>query len=123
MVLSTNVTLADILHTLSAPEEYVRRALANMHMAQKDHGPLVLRIGRMGTGQFPHYRFDQREANPILGFTSQVPVQAFNGRNHKALVTEGEEPDILRDEHWSGAGMTYDELAQLLGSIRAKPRR
>ncbi|KKC24874.1 hypothetical protein [Sphingomonas sp. SRS2] len=124
-MLPDGVTLADIAADLSKPERYVRLALANMLAAEKEHGPLALRIGKMGTGQIPHYRLDTVSEIELLdaSLTHHFPVQSFNGRNHLALVTEGEESDILREEHWSQGKMTCLELAELLGQIRAKGRR
>jgi len=124
-MLPDNVTIADIVSDLAKPERYVRLALANMYAAENDCGPLVIRIGKMGTGQVPHYRFDAVEQHEVFDspHTSYMPMHSFNGRNHKPLVPEGEESDILRDEHWSKGTMTRDELAALLGSIRSKGQR
>lgn len=124
-MLAREATLGDVAYTLTKPERYVRRALANMHIAERDHGDLVLRIGVTGSGQIPHYRLDTREVRRIFDTESiaYLAVQAFNGRNHEPLVTEGEEADILREEHWSTASMTREEVANLLGAIRKGPRR
>ena len=124
IILPENATLADIVGGLSKPEHYVRSALANMYVAEKEYGPLVIRIGRMGTGQVPHYRFDQVTERELLEemVASLLPMASFNGRNHKPLVAEGEESEILRNEHWSRGRMTLGELAALLGAIRSKGR-
>lgn len=124
-MLADDVTLADIAGDLTKPESYVRSALENMYAAEKDSGALVIRIGRTGSGQIPHYRFDKMSEYEIFDEKSIIlsPRHSFNGRNHKPLVTEGEEGDILRDEHWSRGTMTREELVQLLGKIRRKKQR
>lgn len=118
MTLANDATLADVAETLLKPDRYVRLALKNMYDCEREYGPVVLRIGRMGTGQIPHYRSDKQDQNLLFDYTMQLPVQSYNGRSHKLLVPEGEEADILRDEHWSRAGMSRNDVAELLGRIR-----
>lgn len=83
-------TISDVRHTLAQPERYVRVVLSNIVGAEREHGPVVVRIGVTGTGQFPHYRLDKRERRELLGseLTAYLPLQAFNGRNHQPLARE-----------------------------------
>lgn len=126
-MLAQNATIADVRHKLAQPERYVRLVLSNIMAAEKEYGPVVVRIGVTGTGQFPHYRIDRREVRQILDseLMAYVALQAFNGRNHLplAMVPEGEEGDILRDEHWSTGDMTREQVMTLLGEIRQKGSR
>ena len=127
-MLARNATIADVRDDLVKPERYVRLVLSNIVAAEREHGPVVVRIGVTGTGQFPHYRIDRRDRHEIFDseLTVDIPFQTINGRNHQplAIVPEGEEADILRDEHWSNGDMTREEVMTLLGEIRRKgPRR
>jgi hypothetical protein len=126
LVLAQTTTISDVRYKLVQPERYVRLVLSNIVAAEKEYGPVVVRIGVTGTGQFPHYRIDRREKREILDseLTAYIALQAFNGRNHQplAMVPEGEEGDILRDEHWSTGDMTREEVMMLLGEIRQKRR-
>lgn len=123
-MLADDATIRDVKHSLLQPERYVRLVLSNIIAAEKEYGPVVVRIGITGTGQLPHYRIDRRSKLEIFDseLVAYVALQAFNGRNHHPLATvpEGEEGDILRDEHWSTAAMTREEVMTLLGEIRKK---
>jgi hypothetical protein len=129
MTLAADVTLADVVaaNTLGSPLEYVRGVLDNLHVATRKHGAVFVRLGRMGTGQYPHYRIDSLEHRPRL-FTEGVDeifmaLEAYNGRNHKPLVREGEEVDILRDEHWSTRGTAYPDVQALFRQVASAGRR
>jgi hypothetical protein len=41
----------------------------------------------------------------------------YHGRNHKEMKTFSNQD--TRDEHWSTRSMTYTDLAELIGSLRA----
>jgi hypothetical protein len=124
--LPPDASLADVARTLLKPDDYVSHAYWNMKRLHDEHGEIVLRIGRMGTGKAPHYRLDKPtrfrlfdEGEETVGF---AVVAAFNGRNHQALVQEGEEPEILRDEHWSTTGSTLQEVEDVFRGIRGLKR-
>jgi hypothetical protein len=130
-VLASNSTIRDVRTDLAQPERYVRLVLANIMASEREHGPVVVRIGITGTGQFPHYRIDRREMREAIDLSIESsrreevhyePIQAFNGRNHKPLanVPDGEEVDVLREEHWSEAAMSREDVMNLLGAIRQK---
>lgn len=125
MALPDGITLADLVCTLDNAENYLRMAFGNMHEVRKEHGEVVLRVGRSGTGQKPHYLIDVASLKRVLGEekVSFLSVASFRGDNHKPYTPEGEEADILRDESWSTGAMTYEEIRTLLGQIREQARQ
>lgn len=122
--LAPNATLADVAGTLLKPDDYVRIAYFKMKELEKEHGPLVLRIGIMGTGKVPHYRFDELSRSVIFDreHIHSIPVAAFNGRNHEPLVPEGEEPDILHERNWSTRGLNFADIEDVFRKIRGITR-
>ena len=83
----------------------------------REHGDVVVRIGRMGGVVAPHYRIERRFPTKSLfgdevrdGFkTRRLPEQ-----KSPAPRPAGEEFDILHDDHWSSRVMGYAEVAELL---------
>ena len=121
-----DATINDVVEKMRRPDEYVRQLLGHMHKLKSESPNLVVRIGVTGRGVAPHYRIDRRSVGtaifgdgPMIEFT---PLAAFHGSSHEPLVPEGEEPDILREEHWSTAHMTFEEVQALLGRLRAARR-
>jgi len=92
----------------------------NLHEVRKEHGDVVLCIGRAGNGRRPNYRVDVTEKRCLFGdeTTRLLVVACFRGDNHKPYTPEGEEADILKDAGWSTGMMTYDEVRALIGQIR-----
>jgi hypothetical protein len=129
MPLATDITLADVVaaHTLGRPLDYVRGVLENLHFATRKHGSVFVRLGITGTGQYPHYRIDSLERRKGVFDDREhdhfMALEAYNGRNHRPLVREGEEVDILRDEHWSTRGMAHPDVQALFRSVAAANRR
>jgi hypothetical protein len=117
-----DAVVEDVLATLANPEEYLRGAFEHLHQCYRERGAAVLRIGIMGRGIVPHYRVEYPHQRPRFFEEGEETdfnvVGAFNGRNHKPLVPEGEEPEILRDEHWSERATTYAKVRELLGQLR-----
>ena len=120
MPLAKDVILTDIPSSLRSPKEYVRRVLENMAGFRREHGAAVVRIGTTGSGVAPHYRI-QKENSRTGEFAAVVDndeegyFSAFHGSSHKKLPLGSSE---LRSEHWSVKAMTFEEVQQLLGSLR-----
>jgi len=122
-----NATIRDVLGTLSNPVEYVRGVFQNLHEMRRENRRVVVRIGSQGYGSAPHYRVDEQTQREKLFSPGEVepayiPLAAFRGSGHKPLVATGDE-DILRDEHWSTASSSYEELRELLGEVRGVAKR
>jgi hypothetical protein len=131
-----DATIVSIMGRLRNPEEYVRPLLGNMHACRKAHGNASVRIGVTGKGITPHYRvgyggvldFDgvKLASEEIPGLEATVIpglealFGAFDGRNHTRMDYDVE---VLRDGHWSTKAMDYDEVAGLLGEVRARRGR
>ena len=111
-----NNTIADIVGSLSKPEEYVRGVVGHLsecHIETGRNGAYV-RIGITGRGIVPNYRI---EMPPLDEGSGYMPTwKAFRGSNHKILVDE----NILTDENWSNKSMSYHETRTLLGQIRSQ---
>jgi hypothetical protein len=120
--LSHKATIADIISTLNKPVEYVRGVFGNMVDCKKEHGNAFVRIGKTGRGISPHYRVEP-ELSPYAiddAFDPIVEFTAFDGRNHKKLDWEWPE---VRGHHWSSETMSYEEVQNLLGSLRNFKRK
>jgi hypothetical protein len=117
-VLAPVATVADIVPTLGKPVPYVRGILQNMHECKLEKGSARVRIGTTGRGIVPHYRVEL-DHGKILEDRDAFFV-AYHGTNHKILEwgLEG-----LRFRHWSSRAMSYDQVQQLLPSLRnVKPK-
>jgi hypothetical protein len=125
--ISRDAIVQDILTTLKDPEEYLRGALGRLYECCRERGNAVLRIGITGLGKVPHYRVDVPNGRKFSLIGEGEPAfdywRAFHGSNHKLLVTEGEEPEILRNEHWSTRVSTCAEVRELLGQHRGFKRK
>ena len=139
--LADNVTIADLTasNTLDDPVEYVRQVFGNMIDCRRQWGTAFVRIGTTGRGIAPNYRVAP-EAPETPGLDTGEGVQAaieeiealsksidrhgqyaaFHGRSHRQLQWGTKE---LREEHWSAARMSHDEVQTLLGSLRGFKRR
>lgn len=107
-VLPSDVTLRDVVPMLASSEEYVRLLLGAMHVERRARGDLVVRLGTLGTGRSPNYRFDAPDGNPL------VP---YDGQTHRPWPS-GEE---FRDpKNWSAASWTYEQVAELRGELGRK---
>jgi len=101
-MLSESVTLTDLVadQRLSNPKRYLRMALANTLYVGK-FGTVSLRIGRSGTGIWPHYILEAVPSGSMIG--------RYEGQNHKAWTGESEH----HAEHWSTTTMLGEALHQL----------
>ncbi len=111
MKLATDATLRDLLSRLADPDAFVSRTFGVMHKAAKTYGDVRMRLGITGTGQYPNYRIEDADGQPLM---------AINGANHEPWP-EGETFDGAGT--WSQASMTKQEVESLLGEIRNFARR
>lgn len=105
--LGYDVTIADVVHTLENPQEYVRRVLANFYECGVDRDRGRVRMGVCGEGIRPDYKFDAPDISDR--------VLTFSGTSHKQVSISI--PRMLY-ETWSDGLMSLDEVAALLGSLR-----
>ena len=120
--LADDAIIADIITNLDNPAEYVRGVFGNMLDCKKKYGTAFVRIGTTGRGIVPHYRVEP-EFNIEMFVNDELFAAhfvAFHGRNHKRLDWGFGE---LRGEHWSDRKMSYDQVQNLLGSLRNFERK
>ena len=110
--------IEDVLHTLSDPEDYVRGIVGSFISEGFNRDEAVIRIGVSGTGVAPHYCIEQgSETSTILnsvrieGYKKRT---AFHGRSHKPILE-----DEFKGISWSSAAMTFAEVQNILGRLRA----
>lgn len=121
--LPSDVTISEIVGNLKRPDEYVRRVLGNMNTCRTKHGSSLVRLGITGQGITPHYRvepdFDLDRYLDDDEFMADHFV-AYDGRNHERLDWGCKE---LRANHWSTRAKSFDEVRDLLGTIRNFKRK
>ena len=101
----------------------MRQVLQNMLEVKRDQGSAFVRIGTTGRGIAPHYRVDPGLGkfwdtfieDDLDGERISAHYVAFHGRNHQRLPYGRWE---LREEHWSGAEMSIEDVKNLLGELR-----
>ena len=115
-------TICDIIEKLDDPEEYLRSVLENMLACRKKHGTAFVRIGTTGRGIAPHYQVAPEFTWDSFAKEELLAAQfvAFHGRSHKQFNWGIEE---LQLEHWSDGTMSFDEVQNLLGSLRGFSRK
>jgi hypothetical protein len=122
--IANDATLADLTGPAAKREEYVRRVLGNLYAVKSNREQVVMRIGVAGRGIAPHYKLeapvDILFNGHVVGATREA-FRIFHGTNHKEM-TAFDVQDV-RDEHWSSKVMTFVEVEQLFGNLRARPRR
>lgn len=111
MNLPPDATIHYVLATLAKPVEYVANVYARMNKAQKEHGNIVVRIGVLGTGLIPNYRIDAGN--------HREPLRAYDGQTHEPFSGVR----ITDSTNWSTAVMTFEEIRELLGSLRTAGSR
>ena len=116
-------TIKDLieLKTLPDPENYLRNVLENMMACKEEYRTPHVRIGILGSGQFPHYRIEP--VPPPLEEYLESPdarkdrYEAFHGRSHKSYgLTD------LGYDHWSDSKMSFVEVQSLYDVIREWPK-
>jgi hypothetical protein len=103
--LKPDATIADVAQTLLEPEEYVRVVLGNMHACKQKHKDAIVRIGITGQGKVPSHKVTYRDNGDEKLFG------AYDGRNPFTDVQ-------IHTDTWSSNFMTYQEVQNLLGSLR-----
>ena len=103
--LPKDATFKDLKTPRDSTERFVRNVLGVMGKAQKEHGPILVRMGVTGTGQAPNYRVEDPTGRPIF---------AIDGANHQPWP-EGE--SFEGSENWSSASMLYEDVEEILRSI------
>lgn len=104
----TDATLRSVLPTLDSRANFVPAAYGVLHRYQREHGPVVLRLGvsKLSKGKRPNYRIDDASTGRL--------VAAIDGNTHQPWV--GDEPDLTGA--WSTTAMSYEEVRKLLSEIR-----
>jgi hypothetical protein len=101
MKIPANATIRDVLPSLKDKRGYVATVRHQMSKAQKEHGPVKVRVGITGNGTLPSFRIDRTDAAPI----------AFDGHYHPFTDVQ------LSEENWSTESMTFQEIDDLLREI------
>ena len=114
--LSNKVTIADVLHTLAQPEEYVRGVLANVFRSELDRDRLVVRIGVTGEGLWPNYKFDYIDTDNTFELEFEETFEIYNGRSHEQITHFG--PDDIKGMNWSLNHLGFADVQALLGALR-----
>ena len=133
--ISDDATIADVVERLNAPEEYVRKVLANMYECRRQFGEPIVRIGLLGEGRARNYSIEAaqeagnwRDRGKLFG--------AYSGLSHKKRDDLGEidlnawllgqaseepEPDShLHYDNWSSGSFSLEEVSAVLGKLRRK---
>jgi len=116
--LDIDATIDDLVDSLDNPEDYVRRALDNLHAEVRKEHNSRLTIGITGYGVYPNYKIDA-PAELKLDMQSMSPSKIFSGRTHEEIV----DLSSVRDERWSAAYTSLVELQALLGNLRKRKKQ
>ena len=108
--LPRNATFENLKATRSESERFLRNVIGVMRRAQKEHGPVITRMGVTGTGQAPNYRLELPGGKALL---------AINGANHERWP-EGEPFD--GPDNWSSACMALEDVEDILASLTGYKR-
>ncbi|HLZ67405.1 MAG TPA: hypothetical protein VKQ29_14320 [Aliidongia sp.] len=115
-LLEPNATISDALPALADKVEFVRAILGNLMDCKRAHGNANVRIGIAGTAKIPSHKvsyLDPAGEETIFG--------AYAGK------TPTKDDELVRDDAWSNASMSFLEVQALLGELRnfkiAKPAR
>ena len=101
-----NAIIADVVPTLSDPEEYVRLIVATMAPCYKEHKNARVRIGITGEGKMPYHKITFADRDGIETFYG-----AFGGFNQFRDVK-------IHESTWSTAFTTFEDVQALLGKLR-----
>ena len=101
-----------MLPTIDPKANFVPAAYGVLHRYQREHGPVVLRLGvsKLSKGKRPNYRIDDASTGSL--------VAAIDGNTHQPWV--GDEPNLTGA--WSSIAMSYEEVKELLSEVREQER-
>ena len=116
--LDIDATIDDLAESLDDPEDYVRRALDNLHAEVRKEPNSRLTIGITSYGVYPDYKIDVPVEFKKLDMQSMPPFKVFSGQTHQELV----DPSSDRYEHWSAASTSLVELQALLDNLRRRKK-
>jgi len=102
--LPQNATILDILSTHYRAADFTANILAIMRRAERERGPVVVKLGVTGAGKLPNFRIDSLEGDWSLG--------AFDGVSYQPFETGSEK------DNWSSKGMDFKEVEELLRKLR-----
>jgi hypothetical protein len=106
-ILQPDATVADALPHIVKKEEYVRIIVANMARCRRVHGNALVRIGIAGDGANPSHR---------VSYTSKAGREIAYGAYAGSMAFKN--AARMHDKSWSAAAMSFEEVQDLLGSLR-----
>jgi hypothetical protein len=116
-VLQPDARIEDFLPTLANQEDYVRGIVESFYKDGFNRGEARLRIGVSGTGVAPHYCIEEGRTKTQLkdlNISGYNLRSVFHGKSHKPILGE----DAMGIS-WSNATMSFFEVQEILGRIRA----
>lgn len=106
--LATDATIHSVRNMLDSEITYVSQVHQAMFERQKEHGPVVVRIGITGTGRRPSYRIETADG-------TGSPI-AFDAQTQRPFT----DVNVNSPWNWSTNAMTFDEVDALLIGIRSR---
>ena len=107
--LPKDATFKDLRTPRVETERFLRNVIGVMHKAQKEHGPIMVRMGITGTGQAPNYRIEDPDGQPL---------QAIDGATHAPWP---EDARFSGSDNWSSAAMSRGDVEDILSSMSGYP--
>ena len=107
--LAPDATLADVLPTLAKPVDYVCGVLDHLYKCRAKHGNAQVVIGTSGKGRKPYYRVLYSAADGPKVFDTFFD-------NHVSFSVERQ--PVEGGVSWSSNAMSFDEVAQLRGTLK-----
>jgi hypothetical protein len=101
--IASDATLRDITASHFHIDRFTALVLDAMRKAQREHGPVTVRLGVTGAGKLPNFRLDA-----ISGGWSS----AFDGVSRQPFDAG------TMDAHWSSKAMDYGDVEALLRELR-----
>ncbi|SHH21039.1 hypothetical protein [Bradyrhizobium erythrophlei] len=122
MMLPPNAIFRDLTAPVNKRVEYLRRVVQNLESYGPHREIISVRMGVAGRGISPHYKFE----TPVEYSITNVGIKAafpeafivYHGASHEQM-TAFDLRDI-RDEHWSSKTMSYQDVRNILGEVRAE---
>jgi len=75
----------------------------------------IVRIGVSGTGVAPNYRIEYPNQPKLAALGLTIGADTYSGKGHKEL-----QHFLSRGEQWSTRAMSFADLRNLIGTLRAK---